>query len=1137
MSYFQAEGQAFLSELDSQSENTDIQKFIEANKYKAIKALMSMNKNGDKKLTQDEVIADERNKKLIDAIGIIDTELADGVSMVDVFEKLDAYIGHKEKIIQETVKQEQVVKKELTSSGSFTTEKTAEKNTEVTHKFLGFETSKKERSDRLKYVNIVSLEDILRRDDLTSLYDTFYASLKTGGAIKDGEIKFGGSGDNNFKELLKKEGYQYKGNRLGYLEMQGVFLTVSDYIQTQRKIPQMSSQDQLKLLFDFDKDTELGTDKNFYVGEKQMDFHTNDALTSDGPDVLMENLGFGSMDEMSQKMQTNYFTARETFHRRLAIMLERGVKPAELTRVGGVNEANQRIYLEQQEFAAQIGDEFDTTDHPIITKLREKTQDQWEATKNTLSLEAVGMMVGSDNGIGASFDMSKLDLYFDSLQVGMVNGVPGIGISKKLLEKNGFNVGVSMVNIFIPTLGVSWVDEIDEEVSDLYQGDLKGQYQMSAYAAITLKGGFIGANFAKVDETTEKGIEHMVDKMGKLLEQAKEYIAKGKHFDASAFKDSPESEAMYTEMKMVYDTYGKQLAKQQQELFLNDMMQGYLSYYQTLRYQNAQGFKGTSIGGGIALIGGFLPIPYLTLGGESISTDWKGVFHSIERERDISRKTLTPEQAGLEVSEYNGNTVLKLENAQDMNISIEDGKQTQIERIGNTLYISADLRDISVDQHTDHGKLQNTLVIGAGETDQNGMYVPTYDYANDITTSIETKEPNTQEKLDIEAVGSTKDVRNTLGKLIQYDTLMHKETKGMLDLQRSIFSYQTGDPDKHGVKYNLEDAWDKFLFAFNIKGGQPKFENYVEQKGLTDEYQKLKSSIIGEETGNEKVLILQSIQNNFMEKEAFRDTGSDNKKEIAGGKTIAEYDTARNRGAYFDGLFAKDYPSLGDEIRTARKLWLNANGDKKEYNFKPESKGDIAFTGVQSGTNISGIMPYLGAYNIASTEGGVEYIDIGPLNRKQVQEVIMAIPERILKQYGKKLGMTDSQIPSIQKRLVEGYGKDINFDLAFTRMGECLNDAIVIQNLTFHQAGQSVPIGVSSTSEVYIPEHKVVDFGIVGADRESRRKQTSTNGNDVSTTTVTEGNGPSGNTGGQVTTGSGSTTTSTTGSGFNPNGN
>ena len=133
--------------------------------------------------------------------------------------------------------------------------------------------------------------------------------------------------------------------------------------------------------------------------------------------------------------------------------------------------------------------------------------------------------------------------------------------------------------------------------------------------------------------------------------------------------------------------------------------------------------------------------------------------------------------------------------------------------------------------------------------------------------------------------------------------------------------------------------------------------------------------------------------------------------------------------------------------------------------------------------------------------------------------------------------MTDSQIPSIQKRLVEWYGKDINFDLAFTRMGECLNDAIVIQNLTFHQAWQSVPIWVSSTSEVYIPEHKVVDFWIVWADRESRRKQTSTNGNDVSTTTVTEWNGPSGNTGGQVTTWSGSTTTSTTWSWFNPNGN
>ena len=52
---------------------------------------------------------------------------------------------------------------------------------------------------------------------------------------------------------------------------------------------------------------------------------------------------------------------------------------------------------------------------------------------NTVRLEAIGVLVGSAQGVGVSVNIKEATHnWLDNLQVGIINGVPGIGISKNL---------------------------------------------------------------------------------------------------------------------------------------------------------------------------------------------------------------------------------------------------------------------------------------------------------------------------------------------------------------------------------------------------------------------------------------------------------------------------------------------------------------------------------------------------------------------------------------------------------------------------------------------------------------------------------------------------------------------------------
>gem|GEM_PF-5378988 len=86
-------------------------------------------------------------------------------------------------------------------------------------------------------------------------------------------------------------------------------------------------------------------------------------------------------------------------------------------------------------------------------------------------------MLGSSSGVGASYDIKDLNLFFDSLQVGMVDGVVGVVISKKLLTKYLKDTGVtltgSLANLVIPVLSGSYEPETQVELERLFDKTIK----------------------------------------------------------------------------------------------------------------------------------------------------------------------------------------------------------------------------------------------------------------------------------------------------------------------------------------------------------------------------------------------------------------------------------------------------------------------------------------------------------------------------------------------------------------------------------------------------------------------------------------------------------------------------------------
>ncbi len=949
---------------------------------------------------------------------------------------------------------------------NFQEQETKETISEFHNHFLWIKIGTESRLEAMNDVNKSSLNELLKSSNLSQLLGKLETAEKENKANVDLHDFSSGAPIDPRRDILRNSGYDPKG-LFWDKELVVVTSVIENYVRTQEKIPSLSAKDQIKILFDFDKSGALTIDKNFYVWELQMDFHTFDSLTSDWADTLFKNLGLGTIDSFATKMSTNLFSARETFQRALAVQLNMWIKPSELVKTWWTKEAVNEIYKTREENVKIIGEK---VDEHIKTNLKDL---EWVDSK-AIKLEAIGLILGNGNlWAWASFDIEKMNLFFESLQVWVVNGIPWITISKDILEKNGFNIKGSLTNIFIPSLSGSYTTQTQiDEFKKLNPNQIDWKTSLSLYAVANHLWKVVWVSFNKVDEDTFAWIEKMTVKMSELLKQVSNDIEAWKSFDESSFWEISENKLedaqIYNEMKTAYETYAK--GTEFSEAFLTDMMQWYLAFYENTLYSNAEWTKLTSIGWWIALLAWFLPIPYLTLWGEHINTNWNETLHSIEREKIITNKEIHIGKVGAIEINHKGKDTLMFEDAGKFNIS-NSTWDTQAERVGNNLYLSWNLSNITINEHTTNKGVEYTIVINWGTKDSDWLYIDSN--LVDITSnaeglSISDKEIQTY---DIDAMKSTESIRTNLFNIIQEDALNHPKTIWMQKLQRMTFDY------KRDWEPTLDRVWEQFEKVVN----HPWFEIYATQKGSENELPELFHSLSLIKTDNEKALIIQSVSSNFMKKTALQNV--DWVITMKEGQTILEYNKEHNRTKFFDKQFATEFPELLPQIQEARQAWYDSNWDKAEFSFKSISDGSIAFTWVESRRpswriNVHWIMPYTWAYNIAST-GWKDFINIDWKSK----EVINSIPNRVLENIKISLNNVWANLSNTQdvKDFINNWWDNwikVDYKLAFAKMWECLNDAVVLRDLTIIKGWKEIKFGATSTSEVYSPEHNVVNVWV-----------------------------------------------------------
>lgn len=939
----------------------------------------------------------------------------------------------------------------------------------------------KERNEALESVNISSLNHLLKTSNLENIIQSLQKALcvESLSWVVYGSL-FHPKYWNTTKaaKVLEKYGYEPDGI-LWYEEVSVVIWVIEDYLKTQNKIPSLLAKDKVRMLFDFDKNAKLSLDKNFYVWELQMDFHVFESLTSSWVETLFKNLNLWTIDSFSLEMSKNLFLAREKFQRVLWVALSRWIKPSELLISQWVEKANERIYSDRHEYSRKICNKVDNYVETVLKRF------EWVDTK-ALKLEALWILLCPNSiGVWSSFDIRKLDLFFDSLQVWLINGIPWISISKKILEKNNFKVTWSQPYLIIPTL--SWVykqpAKIDEFTS-IYPKTIKSKTATSSYAWISLLGWNIWISSRIVNEKSSEWIEKMTNNMSKLLKKVSLDIKAWKSFEQSSFysksTDKLLDSQIYAEMKNSYDFYAK--TKPYSEKFLKDMMTGYLGYYENRLYSNAQGIKLTSFGVWIALLAWFLPIPYLSVWWEKISTNWNKVLHSIDRERSISSKSIDIGRIWMEITQYKGKKVVMIPNSSLYNVSNSLWK-TQLEIVNDKIYLSWDLSNLIIDEHTTSQGVSRTIVIKWWLKNINGLYIPTK--TTNITSSISENKSSlpvwkTEQILWLEAIESTKNIRRNLFNIVGVDALNHKKTIGMQKLQRMIFDYKTT------WKTSLSKVWTQF----NKVVKYPWFKQYAKERWQESQVIGLLNSLNTVKNDTEKVLILQSISSNLMKKWALQNIDEDDKIEVAWEKkTISLYDKDNKRAKYFDKQFSREFPKLLPQIQKAREQWYASNGSSKQYSFKTISDGSMAFTWVESrkaswAINVKWIMPYTWVYNIASTW----WKDFIEINWKS-PEVVDSIPNIILENIKSSLNSNWAKLKTLKqvKEFINSGWNDlisIDYKLAYCKMWECLNDSIILKDLKIKTkpkiiiAPKKNSILASSTSELYNPNYEVISLWV-----------------------------------------------------------
>lgn len=920
----------------------------------------------------------------------------------------------------------------------FTSQKTAENNTSLDSTFRGKET----RSEYIKSLSPEtqkSLESILKSPNFEQNALKLVNELYSWKYDKGENVELTPANNDLLEKMLLDMGYKFD-NYFTSPEINAVILTMKNLLNAQINVSNLSNEEKIKLLLDFDSDGQLTNTKNFSVWELQSFYVALSSAGSEWSNELIKNLWLWNLESFSNEMSKNLYLSRERFQRQLSSMVNSRVSLAELCSKDWVKKSYESMYQKEVVVSKEVWEEIDKS-----KQLDEKldavslTQAQKQEVKKILKLEAIWAIVWDKNWAWASFDVKEFTKNFvDSVWFWMIDWTPGIMIKKEVYAKNWVSANVWLANVIIPMASLSYTLERKPELKWLFNKSVEWKIQPTIYWTISTLWWSIWVNFENLDEDTKAWVDAMVNSMKTNLQVIKWDLLAWKDFKDSAFAklsvDKLNDEAIYNDMLNSFKPLMNSSAK---ESALNSMMVWYLEYYKTELYKNAEWLKLTSVWGWVALVAGFLPLPYLTLGWEYNTLEYSQVKDRYKEQATNTTREINPLNVGLSYEQVDWKNVYSIQTPTQGTIDFSSPNgQLNVLRQNWKIYFSWDIKDIKIVDETVQDTNIRHVLINWGVQDEKWNFKA----SKEIPTLVNTKEnilrtskleTSNLSDLNSEAIEKTFLARQDLFNIIEKDAVNSNDTPRMQELQKMIFD------QANWKDISLNQIWEQFNLVIN----DPKFINYAKTKNASDSLMNLKIFLSNPLTNAEKTLILQSVPACLMKKWDLR---VDDKWTVNVNKSISEHD---KRAKFFDKIFTKETRDILPEVQQARKEWFAANGHQTKYNFRDVSDWTIAFSATQIKNSQYWLMPYIWAYHIA--DAGKPYIDI----TKKSPDLIDNIPQSYLLsileslQNNNNLKLNSVSELKLLLKWQELNGVKLNYDLKFAKMWECLNDAIILTNL------------------------------------------------------------------------------------------
>jgi len=893
----------------------------------------------------------------------------------------------------------------------------------------------------------------------------------------------------------------------------------------QEKQWNMSEEQKIEMFFDFDGDWKLEWNNR----EMEHLYQTIHALHLKWQDWfwnLIQNLWLWTKAQLFQDMWENIVDARARFMRAYNASKESWYNITELVKPWKTQQVAREMLWKKQEIEDQVTAEVDYYLLENVDWRREFMQmSPQQKTKFKRELKTQILTWINANYVNWAFwvwtslnirTLTKDLLDTIKIQLNEGGGI-WISVSKALfnsfLWKYGTSITLGMSNALIPMMSISQSSKYGTSVSvwvwswlqptfwasqsvwgyinnpeELFQMTTKTKIRWTVWATFGPAASMKGVSISKVNEQTRSWIEQMTSKLSKMLDDVMLKIMKWE----TKYSNKVKEQQVYEQVKSAFDNQTNWLSIEEKKWMSEIFKQWYVSAYRNELYKNAQGWKLTSVWVSIISIAWFYNLPVITLWWEYIKVKDKELNRDNDRQERMTHTSLSLDSIGASHREYNGNRVLQIPKSYkeqllrwwkwELQVSVGKNSQVQIQEINGYLLIWWGTKSIDIMEHTENGKLNRTLVIDWWEKDVEWRYITT-NSRNKITKSIQSAwwmVESSLEWLKIQDQERVEKISRILSVLIDHKAIT--EVEWMSKLQKSIHGY------KISKKPSLDEVWQQYIAVINYEWKSKSFWNYAKRKHVwAEQLNSLREQSRSISSEADKIYVLQAFAMSLTTRWTIERTGWTvewGTYELKGNKSINQYNKKGNRDKFFDELMWWKFPSLKGEMRNARNIWNEKNGNKT--NYQTTSMNWLAFSWTEIWNRWT-VTPLTGWYELiwAWSDAMVPM----NINKKQKNELIANIPEYMIQWYGEQLRNMWIDVWNSSKTIKEYLKRDdVQLDAFFAKNAQCINDCIVIK---FKTKWQEITIGTWSSATLDIQQNSAIKIWLTASvwELEKRRKE------------------------------------------------